>query len=93
MTDLLSDSLESVKDESSFLRFVELLHQDRLQADSTSLTADGFQGEWANQTIEALLEAALAWANDSDFGARPGPKPSNPWQQFALFLWAGRGYE
>lgn len=93
MTDALFDSLESVKDEPSFLRFVEQLRQDRLRADAAPLSVDGHQDGWANQTIEAFLEAALAWARDGDLGTRPGPKPSNPWQQFAQFLWAGRGYE
>jgi hypothetical protein len=92
-SDQLFEVLEAVADESSLIRFVELLVADRQSADSLSLTVDGFQGDWANQTIADFLEAASAWAKDSDFGERPGPKPSNPWQLFATFLWAGRGYE
>jgi len=92
-SDQLFEALEAVADESSFVRFVELLVSDRQSADSLALTLDGFQGDWANQTIADFLEAASAWAKDSAFGGRPGPKPSNPWQLFATFLWAGRGYE
>ena len=91
--DKLFESIATVADESSFVRFVELLLADRQFADSLALTVDGFQGEWANQNIASFLEAASAWAKDSEFGERPGPKASNPWQLFATFLWAGRGYE
>ena len=89
----LFESLNAVTDEHSFIRFVELLVADRQSADSLAITVDGFQGDWANQTIASFLEAASAWAADSEFGERPGPKPGNPWQLFATFLWAGRDYE
>jgi hypothetical protein len=89
----LSQALEAVADESSFLRFVELLGADRKLADSAAPSSDGFQDAWANQTITSFLGAAAAWARDSGFGQHPGPKPNNSWQMFALFLWAGRGYE
>ncbi|WP_425600462.1 DUF7660 family protein [Luteimonas salinisoli] len=91
--DQLFESLEAVSDEPSFVCFVELLVADRQSADSRAPTNDGFQGEWANQTIADFLTGAAAWAADSAFGEHPGPKPSNPWQLFATFLWAGRGYE
>jgi hypothetical protein len=86
-------ALDAVVDESSFARFVALLVDDRRAADSLPLTIDSFRGEWANQSIASFLEAARSWALDSNFGERPGPKPSNPWRVFASFLWAGRGYE
>lgn len=85
--------LEAGADEHSFARFVALLIEDRDAADSSPLTMDGFRGEWANHSIASFLEAGSAWALDSGFGERPGPKPSNPWRVFATFLWAGRGYE
>ncbi len=92
-SDQLFEVLEAIADESSFVRFVELLVADRRSADALSLTIDGFRGGWANQTIADFLDASSAWAKDSDFGKRPGAKPTNPWQLFATFLWAGRGYE
>jgi hypothetical protein len=91
--DALFESLQAVKDESSFLRFVDLLAEDRAAPETVPLSLDGFQGEWANQTIQDFLLAAKSWAEDSDFGVRPGPKPANPWSLMATFLWAGRNYE
>ncbi|MGR9054064.1 MAG: DUF7660 family protein [Gammaproteobacteria bacterium] len=85
--------LEAVKDENSFLAFVEALAAERADADTSPITVDGFQGEWANNTITAFLTAGLRWADDSDFSLRPGPKSNNPWHLAALFLWAGRSYE
>lgn len=93
VTDDVFKALSSVDDETSFITFVELLAADRDRSESSSVTPDGFQGAWANQTIVDFLLAASAWARDSDFGVRPGPRPVNPWQLFATFLWAGRGYE
>lgn len=93
MTDQLFATLQSVKDEASFLAFARALHADREAADDASLTLDGFQGEWANNSIATFIEGAIAWAEDSDFGVRPGPKATNPWTLFAEFLLAGRGYE
>ena len=92
-SDQLFTALRSVDDEPSFIRFVELLAAERKASDGLPETVDGFRGPWANQTIADFLGAAAAWAVDSEFGVRPGPKPTNPWQLFATFLWAGRGYE
>ena len=91
--DTLSKALQAVADEPSFLRFVGLLAEDRAMSEATTLSRDGHQGEWANQTIQDFLLAAKSWAEDSDFGARPGPKPESQWARMAMFLWAGRGYE
>lgn len=91
--DIVFEALESVTDEVSFVRFVEQLAAERRASEALPETPDGFRGEWANQSIEQFLEAASRWAKDSDFGQRPGPKSENPWKAFAMFLWAGRGYE
>ncbi len=93
MTDRLFECLKKVADEDSFLEFVRALGRDRADAERSALTPEGFRGEWANQSIAEFIEAGVAWAEDSDFAARPGPKPANPWALFAQFLWAGRGYE
>ncbi|MGZ8251718.1 MAG: DUF7660 family protein [Methylophilaceae bacterium] len=93
MSDTLFQLLDTVEDEKSFLLFVKQLHADRVASESMPQTFDGFQGEWANQTISHFLEAASAWAEDSDFGARLESKLSNPWRLFAEFLIVGRGYE
>jgi len=93
MADDLFERLEAVNDEASFLEFARALLADREAADTAPTTPDGFQNEWANNSVAAFVEAGIAWADDSDFGVRPGPKPANPWSLFAKFLWAGRGYE
>jgi hypothetical protein len=93
MSDPISQRFEAVKDEETFLLFVEALVEERRQVEGLARTPDGFQGEWANASISEFLEAGVAWARDSGFGNRPGPKPVNSWQAFALFLIAGRGYE
>lgn len=89
----LMDLLNSVDDEQSFLRFATALREERVAFENSEISMDGFQGPWANNTISHFLDGALAWSEDSGFGAHPGPKSSNPWQLSAQFLWAGRSYE
>lgn len=93
MNDTLETTPHAVHDEASFLAFAHALLADRQAADGVAMTRDGVQGAWVNGSIASFMEGAIAWAEDSDFGARPGPKSSNPWALFAMFLWAGRGYE
>lgn len=93
MNDSLATTPQAVHDEASFLAFAHALLADRQAADGVAMTRDGVQGAWVNGSIASFMEGAIAWAEDSDFGARPGPKSSNPWALFAMFLWAGRGYE
>lgn len=92
-TEDLHESYRTVHDEVSLLEFLDLLATDAFVSAGLPLTPDGRRGEWASQTINDFLASAHAWAEDSDFGAYPGPKPTNPWQQFAMLLWAGRGHE
>lgn len=91
--DAVFDALEATNDEATFLRFVQALLVERRESESMPQTADGFQGEWANQSISQFLGAAHAWALSSGFGTRQGPKSGTPWRLFADFLYAGRGYE
>jgi hypothetical protein len=85
---------EAVSYEASFLRFVSALRADREAA------ADGDMGPsgtgalgWQNHTIEAFLEAAQAWAEDSDFGRRVQLVDVSPWKRFAPFLYCGKIHE
>lgn len=50
-------------------------------------------GGWENISIESFLEAALAWAESTNFGASQGLSDSNLWQKFAVFLYVGKIYE
>jgi len=80
------DFLDQVNDGQTFLRFARALAEDRAAA-----LPEGT--DWQNNTIESFLECAVAWAESSDFGARQGLDPSNPWRQFAVFLYCGKIYE
>ena len=68
------DLLEQVTDRESFLAFVRALAADREdevakeQVQPSSPYGPGANG-WENATIEAFLEAALAWAHDFFFQA------------------------
>jgi hypothetical protein len=90
--------LEGVSDQVSFLAFARQLQADRarsaereLSEASSALTPDA--GGWENTTIEAFLQAAISWAEDSKFGASQGLSTNNPWRQFATFLYCGKIYE
>jgi len=78
----LHEHLGEVKDSATFLNFARALA-------ATKTNGDG----WENTTIEAFLDSAISWAEDSDFGLSQGIAPSNPWQQFAAFLYCGKIYE
>ena len=85
--------LEKVQDEAVFVRYVDALIEDRRAIEGQKIDEVGFRGEWANQSISQFLDAAARWVEDSEFGRATDVRPKNPWQAFALFLWAGRGYE
>ncbi|BBP82620.1 hypothetical protein TUM18999_23520 [Pseudomonas tohonis] len=88
MSDVLAARLAEVEDAASFLAFVRALREDRLRAVAAPAT-----GQWAHDTIEDFLDGALAWADDSDFGARQGLAGANPWRCAATFLLCGSLYE
>lgn len=75
----LHEHLDEVKDSATFLSFARALA-------ATKTNDDG----WGTPTIEAFLDGAISWAEDSGFGLSQGIAPSNPWQQFAAFLYCGK---
>jgi hypothetical protein len=88
--------LDQVSDRESFFRFVRALIADkedsaareRLSPSSPyGPTANG----WENGTIEAYLDAALAWAESTNMGQGLPAEPS--WKSFADFLYCGKIYE
>jgi hypothetical protein len=96
--DELITKLQAVSDPGSFLAFVHALVADResavkREAAQLSSPYGPDAGGWENVRIESYLEAAVAWAEDSDFGLRQGFTPNDPWSQFAHFLYAGKIYE
>lgn len=89
---------QRVTDRESFLTFVRALmadRQDSLAREATHPSSPyGPQASgWENVTIEAFLEAALAWAEDTRMGKEQGMDGGPSWQTFALFLSAGKWYE
>jgi hypothetical protein len=93
MSDALYTMCEQVSDATSLAHFIAALGVDRRLADELATTPDGFQGQWANQTIAGFLEASAAWAKDSRLTHEKATEPTSPWRAFARILWAGRGYE
>lgn len=90
----LDKAFEGVKDETTFLTFVKALTADRTPHEGKSTDEIGFVDDWANNSIADFLEAATAWAEDTNFGAKLGKESAtNPWKQFAAFLYAGKHYE
>jgi len=89
--------LNAVQDKHSFLVFVKALtadRQDEVAKERVSPSSPYGRGAngWENTTIEDFLESATAWAESTNFGQEQG-LPSNPWQQFAWFLYCGKIYE
>jgi hypothetical protein len=90
--------LEKVSDQESFFGVAKQLQADRLRAvelerSNPSSPYGPDAGGWESTTIESFLEAAISWADDSQFGASQGLATSNPWRQFATFLYCGKIYE
>lgn len=86
--------LEEVVDEKSFLAFVKALIADREAHEGKPADEVGYSGDWANNSISGFLEAAVAWAEDSDFGlSQDSELKSNEWKRFAVFLYNGKTYE
>jgi hypothetical protein len=89
-----SDALETVHDAASFVEFVRVLGEDfasesAKEGDPASYSP-GANG-WENDTIDAFLGAASAWAQD-----QAGVDPSqygNPWRYCAQVLYMGKIYE
>jgi len=93
----LTDYLEKVKDQKTFIEFAKALQEDKKdenkkEKESPSDPYSHGRNGWENTTIEGYLESAIAWAEDSDFGNRVDKK-KNLWKKFAMFLYGGKIYE
>jgi hypothetical protein len=94
----LHEQASSVFDQESFLAFIRSLVADRKdevlkeRAKPSTPRGPGANG-WENDTIEGFLDAAVSWAEDSQFGKSQGLSEGNPWCQFAVFLYCGKIYE
>ena len=91
------EHVELVKDEASFIEFLNILAQDKEAEEAQEKAAPsspygpGALG-WENGTISRYLEAASACgqAHLSNGGIVPG---ANPWRICAEILLAGKYYE
>jgi hypothetical protein len=91
----LHDALQRVDGPETFLAFARELLADRDEevGRPIDLCGRGANG-WENHTIEAFLEAAIAWADDSDFWAVDADlEKASPWRKVATFLLCGKIYE
>ena len=79
------DQLPYVTDQPSFIAFVRVLQAERSDPQT--------RAEWENETIEAYLEAAAAWAEDAPMQLPPLADAAAIWQTFAHFLYCGKIYE
>ena len=94
----LDAALKKVTNSETLLAFVRLLAKDKedeAAKESMSLSSPYGAGAngWQNRNIEAFLNAASDWAESTNFGLTQGIAPSNPWKQFAVFLYCGKIYE
>jgi hypothetical protein len=94
----LHEKLERVTDLESFLEFVKALAADRRdevakeRMNPSNPYGPGANG-WENTTIDDFLDAASAWAKDTNMGETQG-LPVNPtWKNFAVLLYCGKIYE
>lgn len=90
----VSKLLEDVKDIESFLVFALALAADRAasiaqEKENPSSPYGSDANGWENTTTESFLESSIAWSESSDFGMTQGLPLSNPWKQFAVFLYCG----
>ena len=89
---------QQVTDRDSFFRFVRALIADRMdslekEAKNPSSPYGPAANGWENTSLEAYLEAALAWAESEGMGQAMGLDGEPSWATFALFLYAGKFYE
>jgi hypothetical protein len=91
----LSELADAVCDDKSFIEFVVALIRDRehsveAEKQNPSSPYGPYAGGWENTSISSFLDAAVGWAEGSQFGSIPA---TNPWKRFAWFLYAGKFYE
>jgi hypothetical protein len=94
----LHEQASSVDDWKSLLEFARVLRADKEdegrkeRLNPSPPYGPGLNG-WENQTIEDFLDAAIRWAESTSFGETQGLSSTNPWAQFAAFLYCGKIYE
>jgi hypothetical protein len=94
--DGLARLLQAVVDEPSFLKFLDALSRDFAESKKSDHGVEAMRyaaaspSAWENVTLDVFLEAATAWAADSNVS---GPSATNAWRRAADILMAGKIYE
>jgi len=96
-TDLFN-KLEQVTDRDSFFAFVKALIEDRKDEKAKELINPrepygSGANDWVNENVEDFLEAALAWAEDTNMGQSQELSGEPSWKSIAVFLYSGKIYE
>jgi hypothetical protein len=97
MAEKLYKKLDAVVDKKSFLTFVKILVADRRnevakEKENLCTHWEVDANGWEHGTIEGYLEAAVAWAEDSQGHSFELPEEAS-WRAFAQFLYCGKIYE
>lgn len=98
MEDVLSEALNAVHDEESFLQFLLALRDHReASIEQEEIAPSSPYGPnalgWENTTIERFFDAAVRWARDSTNHNPFYKRPDNPWRRCADILHAAISYE
>lgn len=96
--DELSQAIEAVHDEESFLQFLLALRDHReASIELEKVTPSSPYGPdalgWENTTIERFFDTAVRWARDSVNGNPFYKRADNPWRRCADILFAAIRYE
>ena len=96
--DELSEALEAVHDEESFLQFLLALRDHReASIAQEKVTPNSPYGPdalgWENTTIELFFDTAVRYARDSVNSNPYYIRPNNPWRRCADILYGAIGYE
>lgn len=94
----LISTANAVIDERSFVRLLQLMALDRQHEEQKELAAPGppyaagARG-WENGDVAAFLNAAAAWAEDTQHTSNLDAGPSDIWRRAAKIIVAGAFYE
>lgn len=94
----LDKLLKQVKDEKSFIDFIQALAADfeeEREIEETKPSSPYSAGAlgWENGSIDTMLSAAAAWGYSTAMNAANKTSEQNPWYRCAHILYAGKYYE
>lgn len=92
MAETLTELIEKVTDETSFLRFLKALREDYERTERECLYRDHHcfeEGHWESRSVRDFLRGAEDWGTRGDFGE--GRHYGEPMlRRIACLLYAGR---